>query len=252
VIDLHCHLLPGVDDGPRDLRMSLAIAQLQLDAGVRTVAATPHVSWDLPTDAATIAEGVARVREALAARGIPLHVVAGAEVDVHRATELSDAELRALTLGDGPWLLLEAPLQQGVALEPVTYALLDRGHRILLAHPERSPILQRDPDAVRRLVEAGALTQVTAASFTGRFGRTVQRHARAMLDANLVHTVGSDAHDAVRRPPGMLDPLLAAGLAELAPLLTHEVPAAILAGGEVPSVPAIRRRGGLRRLLRRG
>ena len=252
MIDLHCHLLPGIDDGPRDLRMTLAMAQLQLDAGVRTVAATPHVSWDLPNDAATIARGVVEVREALAAKGIPLEVVTGGEIDVHRAAELPDEQLRALALGGGPWLLLEAPLQQGVPLEPVTYALLDRGHRILLAHPERSPVLQRDPAATRRLVEAGALTQLTAGSFTGRFGRTVQRYAQTLIDENLVHTVASDAHDAVRRPPGMRDAVLAAGLDEVASLLTQEIPAAILAGGEIPPVPPLRRRRrGLRALLGR-
>jgi protein-tyrosine phosphatase len=253
MIDLHCHLLPGIDDGPRDLRMTLAIAQLQVDAGVHTVAATSHVSWDLPNDATTIARGVAEVREALAAKGIPLEVVAGAEIDVHRAVELPDEQLRALALGSSPWLLLEAPLQQGVPLEPVVYALVDRGHRILLAHPERSPILQRDPAALRRLVEAGTLTQVTAGSLTGRFGRTVQRYAQTLIEENLLHTVASDAHDAVRRPPGMRDAIQAAGLREIAPLLTQEIPAAILAGEEIPPIPPLRRtRRGLRALLGRG
>ena len=247
MIDLHCHLLPGIDDGPRDMRMALAVAQLQVDAGVATVAATPHVSWDLPTSAEAIASGIAAVRAELAARGIPLDVVAGGEIDVHRAGELSDEELRALALGGGPWLLLEAPLQTGIPLEPVALALIERGHRVLIAHPERSPLLQRDPVALRRLVDAGALTQLTAGSLTGRFGRTVQRYAEALLEQGLVHTVASDAHDALRRPPGMHVRVLG----ELAPLLTQEIPAAILTGGEIPPLPAARppRRRGLRALL---
>ena len=254
MIDLHCHLLPGIDDGPRDLRMTLAIAQLQLDAGVRTVAATPHVSWDLPTSAETIAHGVAEVRAELAARGLPLEVVPGAEVDVHRAEQLGDEQLRALALGGGPWLLLEAPLQRGIPLEPVVHALLERGHRILLAHPERAPGLQRDPDALRRLTDAGVVTQITAGSLTGRFGRTVERYATVLAEEGLVHTIASDAHDAVRRPPGMREVLRVAGLAPLGPLLTEEVPAAILAGEEIPPVPARprARRRGLRALLGRG
>jgi protein-tyrosine phosphatase len=247
VIDLHCHLLPGIDDGPRDMRMALAVAQLQVDAGVETVAATPHVSWDLPTGAEAIASGVDAVRAELAARRIPLHVVTGGEIDVHRAAELTDDELRALALGGGPWLLLEAPLQTGMPLEPVAFELIERGHRVLIAHPERSPLLQRDPAALRRLADAGALTQVTAGSLTGRFGRTVQRYAEALLEDGLVHTVASDAHDALRRPPGMHAPMLG----ELAPLLTREIPALILAGGEIPSLPSPRapRRRGLRALL---
>jgi protein-tyrosine phosphatase len=252
VIDLHCHLLPGIDDGPADLGGTLAMAQLHVKAGVEVVAATPHVTWDMPNDATTIGLRLADVRAALAAAKIPLRAVGGAEIDVHKAVALTDEELHALALGGGPWLLLEAPLTKGVGLAPVARALLDRGHRVLIAHPERSPLLQNDPDALRALVRAGAATQVTAGSFTGSFGRTVRDYAEAMLEAGLVHSVASDAHDALRRPPGIAGPLGAAGLGELAPLLAQEVPAAILAGDPLPPVPAWRRRrGGLRGLLRR-
>ncbi|HZV75195.1 MAG TPA: CpsB/CapC family capsule biosynthesis tyrosine phosphatase [Conexibacter sp.] len=242
MIDLHCHLLPGIDDGPADLGGTLAMARLHVEAGVRTVAATPHVSWDMPTDAATIDLRLGDVRAALAAAKIPLEVVRGAELDVHQAIGLSDEQLRALALGGGPWLLLEAPLTKRVALAPVAHALLDRGHRVLLAHPERSPLLQRDPEALRALVHAGAATQVTAGSFAGSFGRTVQGYAEQMLEAGLVHSVASDAHDARRRPPGIAEPMAAAGLGELTPLLAQEAPAAILAGDPLPSAPAWRRR----------
>lgn len=237
VIDLHCHLLPAIDDGPRTMDAALDMARLHVAAGVRTVAATPHVSWDMPTDAATIDVGLAELRAALAAERIPLDVVRGAEVDVHRAEELSDDELRELTLGGSDWLLLEAPLRQGVALDPIVRSLLVRGHRVLLAHPERSPLLQGDLPGLRALVRAGALTQVTASSFTGRFGRTVQRFAEELLEAGLVHTVASDAHDAVRRPPGISNALAAAGHVDLVPLLGQEIPAAILAGDPIPPAP---------------
>jgi protein-tyrosine phosphatase len=252
VIDLHCHLLPGVDDGPADLGGALAMARLQVRAGIEIVAATPHVSWDMPTEAAAIERRLADVRAALATAQIPLEVVRGAEIDVHQAVGMSDERLRALALGGGPWLLLEAPLRRGVALAPVARALIGRGHRVLIAHPERSPLLQDDPDALRALVRAGAATQLTAASFAGRFGRPVQRYAERLLEAGLVHSVASDAHDAVRRPPGIAEPLAAAGLDELVPLLAREVPAAILAGDPLPPVPRWRPRPrGLRGLLPR-
>ncbi|HET6449640.1 MAG TPA: CpsB/CapC family capsule biosynthesis tyrosine phosphatase [Conexibacter sp.] len=249
MIDLHCHLLPGIDDGPEDLGGTLAMAQRHAKAGVELVAATPHVAWDMPNDAATIGQRLADVRVALVAAGISLEVVGGAEIDVHEAMKRSDEQLRALALGGGPWLLIEAPLRLGVALLPAVHELLDRGHRVLIAHPERSPLLQRDPDALRALVRAGAATQLTAASFAGRFGRTVRDYAERMLEAGLVHSVASDAHDTLRRPPGLAEPLAAAGLADLTPLLAHDVPAAILAGDPLPPVPAWRpRRGGLRKL----
>lgn len=245
VIDLHCHLLPGIDDGPDDLGGTLAMARLHVEAGVQTVAATPHVSWDMPTDTAAIDLRLEDVRIALAAAQLPLEVVRGAEIDVHQAARLSDEQLHELALGDGGWLLLEAPLRQGVALEPVAQSLLARGHGVLIAHPERSPLIQHDVAALRRLVRAGAATQLTASSFTGRFGRTVQRFAEELLEAGLVHTVASDAHDALRRPPGIAAPLAAAGLGDLAPLLAQEAPAAILAGERLPAAPARRRRRGL-------
>ncbi|HEX4807034.1 MAG TPA: CpsB/CapC family capsule biosynthesis tyrosine phosphatase [Conexibacter sp.] len=252
MIDLHCHLLPGIDDGPADLGGTLAMARLHVDAGVTTVAATPHVSWDMPTEPAAIELRLADARAALAVAKIPLEVVPGAEIDVHQAVHLSDDELRGLALGGGPWLLLEAPIVRGAGIAPVAHALIERGHRVLIAHPERSPLLQDDPEALRALVRAGAATQVTASSFSGAFGRAVREYAERMLEAGLVHTVASDAHDARRRPPGIAAPLVAAGLGDLAPLLGREAPAAILAGDPLPPPPRRpRRRSGLRALLRR-
>jgi protein-tyrosine phosphatase len=251
VIDLHCHLLPGIDDGPEDLGGTLAMAQRHVQAGVALVAATPHVAWDMPNDVATIEQRLADVRVALAAADIPLEVARGAEIDVHEALRLGDDELRALALGGGPWLLIEAPLRSGVALLPAVHQLLDRGHRVLIGHPERSPLLQRDPESLRELVQAGVATQVTATSFAGRFGRSVRDYAEQMLEAGLVHSVASDAHDTLRRPPGLAEPLIEAGLAELTPLLAHEVPAAILAGDPLPPVPGWQRRRGPLRSLRR-
>jgi len=237
VIDLHCHLLPAIDDGPRTMDEALAMARLHVAAGVQTVAATPHVSWDMPTSTEAIERGLVELRAALAEQQIPLELVRGAEVDVHRASELSDDALRELTLGGGGWLLLEAPLRQGIPLEPIVRSLHARGHRIVIAHPERSPLLQRDLAGLRQLVRAGVVTQVTASSFSGRFGRTVQRFAEELLDAGLVHTVASDAHDSVRRPPGISAELVAAGVGDLVPLLAQQIPAAILADEPIPHVP---------------
>lgn len=252
MIDLHCHLLPAIDDGPRSAQTALAMARAHVAAGVRTVAATPHVSWDMPTDAATIDVALAELRARLAAAGIALEVLRGAEIDVHRAMELEADALRELRLGDSGWLLLEAPLRGGTPLAPVVRSLQHRGFRVLLAHPERSPLLQRDLGALRELVRTGVATQVTASSFGGRFGRTVQRYAQALLEAGLVNTIASDAHDDVRRPPGLAAPLEDAGLGDLLPVLAQEAPAAILADEPLPRPPRRRRpRAGLSSLLRR-
>lgn len=261
MIDLHAHVLPAVDDGPRAVEGSLALARAAVERGTTELAATPHVTWDLPTTSAAVRAGVRALQAELDGAGIPLRLHTGGEVAVSKAVELDDAELAALRLGGGEWLLVECPLRASAAgFEHAVLHLQRRGHRVVLAHPERSPILQRDPAKLAALVAEGMLAQLTAGSLVGAFGGTVQRFAFALLEADLVHVVASDAHDAVRRPPGLRDELRAAdaelpGLLDRAAWMTEEVPRAILAGGPIPAPPGgpprRRRRGLLRAVGRR-
>lgn len=257
MIDLHCHVLPGLDDGPATLDEALDLLTAQAAAGVRTVAATSHVNsrWTGVTPA-TLASGLAAVRAAASDAGIPVEVVPGAEVALVRATELPDDELERLRLGDGPWLLLEPPhaVVAGSALEGAIGSLLDRGHRLLLAHPERSPAFLQDPRALRRLVDRGARCSVTASALSGAFGRTVRRYALELLEAGLVHDLASDAHGGMAsRPAGLREHLDGTGYEGLADWLCQDVPAAILGGAELPPRPPVRapRPKGLAARLRR-
>jgi protein-tyrosine phosphatase len=259
VIDLHTHLLPGVDDGPASMEESVALARVAEAAGIDTLVATPHVSFDVPTTPAAIESAVIRVRERLAAEGVAVRVLAGGEIAAGYGAGLDDVDLRRLRLGGGEWLLLECPLTRSApGFELVARALQARGHRILLAHPERSPALRRQPALLRGLVDEGMLASITAGSLVGRFGGEVRDFALTMLEAGVVHNVTSDAHDAIRRAPGLRVAVLAAdaelpGLADQLDWLTRDVPAAILGGGPVPSRPgaSLRRRRGRVRLLRR-
>jgi len=257
VIDLHCHILPGIDDGPRTLDESLELALAAVAAGTTMIVATSHVHWDYPDNsAARIAEKVQEVNAMLLDQNVDLEVRPGAEVALTRALDLPDAELTALTLGGGPWLLLECPLSPVVAgVERGIYALRQRGHeQIVLAHPERVPAFQRDPELLARLVHSGMLTSVTAGAFTGQFGKDVQRFARRLLADGLVHDVASDAHSSTRRPPALGPTLRDAGLdVEQIAHLTHAVPLAILQGTPLPPAPAMpeAKRGALARLLGR-
>jgi len=247
VIDVHCHLLPAVDDGPPDVEAALEQARSHVAAGVETVVCTPHVDWEWQVDAATIARRVDELRHALSEAQIPLHVEAGAEVGLTRALDLSDQELRRLRLAGGEWLLLEAPLAVSAAVEQPIAMVAMRGHRILLAHPERSPAFQRDPESLRRLVQSGTVrTQITATSLNGAFGSTVQRFARQLVREGLVDIVASDAHDARRRPPGLREAIVGAGFAEAAASMTVDAPAAVLNGGPMPARPAVAGTGGRR------
>jgi protein-tyrosine phosphatase len=257
VIDLHCHVLPGVDDGPETMADSLELCRAAVAAGTRTIVATPHVSWDWPgVTSRVVAEGTERVNEALRTEGIDLEVRPGAEIAMARAGDLSDEELDALRLGGGPYLLIECPYSPASAgFDGILQSLSERGHRILLAHPERCPAFHREPALLEAFVEAGMLTSLTAGAFVGRFGRDVERFSRRLLEHGLVHDIASDGHGAsMRRPPTIGPELEAAGFGERADWHARAVPLAILDGTPLPPAPdpppAERRRGLLDRLRR--
>ncbi len=254
VIDLHCHILPGIDDGPPTLAESVALGRAAVAAGTSIIVATPHVSREYPRNtAARIAEGVAEVNAALQREHVALEVLSGGEIAMTRAAELPDEELQALRLGGGPYLLVECPLSPAaVGFEQIPIRLAERGHRILLAHPERCPAFQRAPAAYAALVERGMLGQLTAGALVGRFGRHVEAFAHRLLREGLAQDVSSDGHSAVHRPPGIGPELAEAGYAEQADWLARQVPAAVLSGAEVPPAPPMPRPAGrVARLLRR-
>jgi len=238
VIDLHCHVLPGIDDGPSTVPESLALARAAAAAGTRTIVATPHVSWRYPNRAETIASLVGELNARLAAEGIAIDVREGAEIALTRIADIEPAELERLTLGDGEWLLVEPPfLPTAYGLDASVFALQRQGHHVVLAHPERCPAFHRGPRALAALVSAGTLTSITAGSLAGRFGKQVRRFAMQMVAEGLVHNVASDAHDIHRRPPSIATELAHAGLGGQVDWLTQQVPAAILAGTEIPPRP---------------
>jgi protein-tyrosine phosphatase len=255
VIDLHSHILPGVDDGPPTVEGSLELARAAVAAGTRTILATPHINDDRSIDAARVAAKLELLRPALAAAEIPLEVLPGGEIAMWRLGDLDDAALRTLALGGGPYLLVESPFSPAIgAFEPLVLDLLGRGHRVLIAHPERCPAFHRDPERLQRLVDAGVLVQITAGSMTGGFGSTVRRLTATMLRTGVVHVVASDAHDAVKRPPGLNDGFTSLerelpGLAELQPWMTEQVPRAILDGTPLPERPPLPKEAGFLRRL---
>jgi protein-tyrosine phosphatase len=239
MIDLHCHILPGIDDGPRTIEESVAMARAAQAGGTNAIVATPHVSWRYPNEAPAIARLTAELNERLATEGVPVEVYAGAEVAMTRVADVEPHQLVQMRLGGGPWLLLEPPFTPVIAgFELVVGELRGKGHRIVLAHPERCHAFHRDPEALHELVSAGVLTSITAGSLTGRFGGEVRRFAMSLVAKGLVHNVASDAHDVHRRPSSIAAELTQAGIGELADWLTRAVPAAILNGAEIPPRPA--------------
>jgi protein-tyrosine phosphatase len=254
VIDLHTHVLPGLDDGPPTIELALEMARTASGSGVRTIVATPHVSQRYRCTSADIAEAVDALRAALDCAGIDVAIAAGAEVELSTALDLDNAELTALRLGGGHHLLVESPLSAGAGdFDPMLADIRRRGHQVVLAHPERCPAFQRAPERVERLVEQGFLCSITAGSVAGRFGGTVRGFTLELLARGWVHNISSDMHDVVRRPPGLLAEIASAerelpGLAALSDWYTEAVPAAVLAGaalGQPPDPPQRRRRSWL-------
>jgi protein-tyrosine phosphatase len=246
VIDLHCHVLPGIDDGPATIEGSLELARAAAAGGTRVLVATPHVSWRYRNDAETIARLVGELNARLAkegvvsADGVPLEVRAGAEVALTQIAEIEPAELGRLTLSGGEWLLVEPPFTPVAPhLDEILLGLGREGRRVVVAHPERCPTFQRDRQMLERLVREGFLTSVTAGSLGGSFGGEARRFALELARDGLLHNVASDAHDHVHRPPVIAAELEAVGFGPLTQWLTEAVPRAILDGGEVPPRPEV-------------
>jgi protein-tyrosine phosphatase len=250
VIDLHCHLLPGIDDGPATTAESLALATELAADGVRSAAATPHVRPDFPDVVGDeLGARRAELQGAIDAAGIQLQVLPGAEVDLTYGLELSDDELRVLSLGGGgSALLVETPYGPVSDLfEEQLFSLTLRGFRPLLAHPERNRAFQETPERLAGLTGRGVLLQVTAEALLRSPRRSATgRLAADLVERGLVSVLASDAHGGHIARESLSQGLAAARklVGPRASVLVEDAPAAIVAGLQLPDPPRreVRRR----------
>jgi protein-tyrosine phosphatase len=256
MIDLHSHILPGLDDGPDGVDGALDLARAAAADGIRAIATTPHIRDDFPLRLESLAERRRELQARLQEAAIPIELAAGGELAVPKVYELDDAAISAVSLGDGPYVLVESPYNPATELlEGGLFELRARGFRPILAHPERSPSLLSNPNRLAELVDSGVLCSVTAASFDGGFGKTIRRYSLAMFRDGLVHNVASDSHDTGRRGPRLSRGLEAlardvGATPEQLRWLVVDVPAAILAGADPPPRPDARTQSWPARLLR--
>jgi protein-tyrosine phosphatase len=217
MIDLHCHILPGVDDGALDIHDSAGLARQAAADGVEAICATPHIRHDHDVRIEEVEQRVAALNRHLRGEGIPVTVLSGGEVAETAVEGLSEEELGRVALGDGRWVLLEpAPGPLGGDLERRLDHLVERGHRALIAHPERH--LSEDMyERIARLVGLGALVQATADFFLR------EQTAAGMLslaEAGLVHVLSSDAHSSHGGRPAKMAAAFER-LAEVEPPASH-------------------------------
>ena len=205
MIDLHCHLLPGIDDGASDLAMSLSMARALVADGVSVAACTPHILPGLYHNTGPqIRAATLKLQNILNDQGIPLQLTTGA--DNHIVPDFLP-QLRSghlLPLADSRYVLVEPPHHVAPPrLEEFLFSLLLGGYVPILTHPERLSWIGSHYETLKRLIKAGAWVQVTAGSLSGLFGRNARYWCERMLDEGCVHLIATDAHDVSRRPPNL-------------------------------------------------
>lgn len=203
MIDLHCHLLPGIDDGAPDLETALAMARIAEADGITVIACTPHIMpgyYD--NDGPSICAAVDALQGELTCAGIGIDLIPGA--DVHLVPDLAGglASGRLQTLGKSRYFLFEPPHHVAPPrLEDAVFDVMTAGYHPLITHPERLTWIEAHYEVIKRIAHAGAWMQITAGSVTGLFGKRPQYWAERMLSEGIVHVLASDAHNLHRRTP---------------------------------------------------
>lgn len=202
MIDIHCHILPGLDDGAKHMEESVRMARYAANQGIHAVIATPHhKTTRYENDRATVLEAVHQLNTRLREEHIPLKVHPGQEIRVfeHMGHTFDETELLSLN-ETGVYVLIELPSHEIPRYtDHLIYNLLTQGYVPIIAHPERNQVILDDVDVLYQFVKTGALSQVTASSLTGKLGKKVRKFSEQLIEHHLAHVVASDAHGLERR-----------------------------------------------------
>jgi len=259
--DLHCHMLPGIDDGSREMEQSLAMARIAVADGISTTVVTPHhLNGVYSNPAQKIRSGIEQFNAALQKAGIGLNILPGCELHL---TPEAPAELHrgaALTIANqGKAALVELPVHTvPMGAEHLLEQLLAMGLTPVIAHPERNTELRRTPQRLGEWVQMGCLGQVTVQSCTGRFGDVVQQSAKFMVQHGYIHVAASDAHRDRRRVPQLTparEPISKWTSPEAARVIIETYPTDLAAGRQPDlellqrALPEPRKKSWLRRMV---
>jgi protein-tyrosine phosphatase len=205
VIDLHCHMLPGIDDGAVDLETALAMARVAVADGITVTACTPHMMPGIYDNTGPqVRLAITRLQQALDEAGIALKLTTGADVHLQQGLSAALRDGRILSLNDTRYFLFEPPHHTAPPrLEDAVFDVMSAGYHPVVTHPERLTWIEDHYEVMCRMAHAGAWMQITCGSVTGRFGRRPKYWAERMLDEGLVHILATDAHNLRNRSPIM-------------------------------------------------
>lgn len=203
MIDIHCHILPGLDDGAANETIALEMARQAVAEGITEIVATPHHRnrhWQNPK--ANVLQHVAHLNETLKEHAIPLMILPGQEVRLFGEMAEPDQQAELLTVNNsGNYLLVEFPtMQVPQYASQLFFNLQTSGVTPVIVHPERNQVFLDHPDKLYQFINEGALAQITAASLIGKSGNKVQKRSRQFLENQLAHFIASDAHNVTERP----------------------------------------------------
>lgn len=202
MIDIHCHILPTVDDGPKSIEESLEMAKSAVQEGIKTIIATPHHRNEkYENNKLSIYKAVEEFNNILEHQKIDLKILPGQETRIYGEIIEGLEQNEVLPLNDqGNYVFVELP--SGHVPRYTTQLLFDmqmKGYIPIIVHPERNQEIIENPEVLYQLVKKGALTQVTASSVTGHFGKTIKKFTNQLIEANLTHFIASDAHNTTSR-----------------------------------------------------
>jgi protein-tyrosine phosphatase len=251
MVDLHCHILPGIDDGARAMEDSLAMAEAAIAGGITHVVATPHASASFPFEYRRVATLRLELQQKLAGR---LQLASGC--DFHISPEnlaALKADPRPFCINQGDYLLIEFnDFAIPASMDQTLHQLQLAGLRPVITHPERNGVVRTHPERLEKWVATGCFVQVTASSFTGGFGARARACAKAWLDEGLVHFIASDAHNTTSRPVNLrtafefvrdrFDDAIAQALFVENPLAAWDARALPFVPGSSGAMPARRKR----------
>ncbi|MDQ0243666.1 protein-tyrosine phosphatase [Bacillus fengqiuensis] len=198
MIDIHCHILPGIDDGAKTIEDSVAMAKTAVADGITTIIATPHhQNGRYINEGSSIIERVQELNDELTKQNIPLTILPGQEPRIYGELVQDYEKGHVLTLNDGKkYVLIEFSSNQVPKYaEQLLFDIQLQGLNPIIVHPERNAQIMEQPDILYNFVKKGALTQVTASSVTGHFGKKIQKFSQQLIEANLTHFIASDAHN---------------------------------------------------------